>query len=362
MLGSCCIILIVSFRQAGNHVISARSRSNMIRKIKSFKSSPIHTIYIHLPNLVSLNTLSIAMSLPRRNLKDELLYFCHKHPTITDTCKSTLVLLSTPICCCICCCCWVGYCGRGDYCVKGRYRKEKQARMDLVHWRRKAHTLARRNSLSIGTPTTLVAKLRGDKLSDQAACPLFSKLAREIRESIYQSALTESGAIHWGLTRDWHHRFSVPKAWSCLPIIGDPTQSKFPWESWRSGASGTTGCALLRTCRRIYTEAIPILYSKNQFRFNDGISLHAFAATTPTSRLKNIRSLRIDGCEGMGEEDMRAVIRLKCWENLRVMYLVHNWPIEESYDPRAILPEYVAGISRCIDLIRWLCRGEPDRS
>lgn len=222
---------------------------------------------------------------------------------------------------------------------------KKRARMEIVHWRREAYTLKRRNSLSIGAPATLVAKLRRDKLSDQAASPLFSKIPGEIRAIIYVYALTDAGAINWMLVRDWHHRFTVPRAFSCLPTNGDPVEDGFPWERWKYEASGR---ALLRTCRRIYTEAIPILYSKNQFRFEDGISLHAFAAITPTSMLKNIRSLRIDGCSGMRGEDMLAVIRLPCWENLRVIYIAHHWPISDGYDPFEIIATEAETLKNCV--------------
>lgn len=217
--------------------------------------------------------------------------------------------------------------------------------MDIVHWGRKSHALKRRKSLSIGASTTLVAKIQRKHVADQAGCSLFAKIPMEIREMIYQFALTDTGAVDWALKRDWHHRFTVPRANSCLPISGDPAEIEYRCQHAKPGASG---CALLRTCRRIYTEAIPILYSITQFHFDDGDALHAFAAITPTSRLRNIRTLRIDLGTGLGDKTCRAVIRLKCWENLRVMYIANQWPITDEYDPYESIVAEAESLKHCV--------------
>ncbi|KAH7409902.1 hypothetical protein DE146DRAFT_329841 [Phaeosphaeria sp. MPI-PUGE-AT-0046c] len=285
------------------------------------------------------------MSLPRRELRQELRYFAYKHPTIWGTCKATLCVLSTPLCCCICCCCWLGYCGRGDGCKKGTYRNQKRAHMNDVHWRRKAQTLKRRRSLSIGATNTLGSRNRTKKVSDQGACPLFTKLPTEIREMIYQYVLIDTGAFYWRQYRDWEHRFNVVKAYPCLPTSGDPMKIEYEWHLARSGGSG---CAFLRTCRLVYTETIPILYRNTQFRFSDYSSLHAFSAITPTSKLRHIRSLWIDWSAWLGIKNSDAIIRLKCWENLRFMYILIDELFHRSSNSSDLVVGEAEPIGNCV--------------
>ncbi|OAL01017.1 hypothetical protein IQ06DRAFT_293166 [Phaeosphaeriaceae sp. SRC1lsM3a] len=284
------------------------------------------------------------MSLPRRNLKQELEYYAYKHPTIWSTCKATLCILSTPLCCCLCCCCWLGYCdSNGRH--KGPYRRSKGASIDTVHWQRKVHALKRRQSLSIEATTSLIAKIRKKKVSDQETCLLFNKIPPEIREMIYEYALVETGAIQWGLERDWEYQFTVLKAVSCLPTTGDPTNIEYGWEHTKCGSSGG---ALLRTCRRIYTEAISTLYTRTQFRFTDAASLHAFAAITPASRLREIRSLRMDWSSWFSFKDHHAVVRFQCWENLRVVYIADDPFVPGPPDPFQSIVAKMESSTNCV--------------
>jgi hypothetical protein len=51
--------------------------------------------------------------------------------------------------------------------------------------------------------------------------------------------------------------------------------------------------AILRTCRQIYREAVPVLYGQNLFSINDPLQLTKFMANTAPDNLPLLRSLEI---------------------------------------------------------------------
>ncbi|KAF1977028.1 hypothetical protein BU23DRAFT_318114 [Bimuria novae-zelandiae CBS 107.79] len=55
-----------------------------------------------------------------------------------------------------------------------------------------------------------------------------------------------------------------------------------------------TWVSFLQTCRRVYSEAIPFLYSLPTFFFHDTMPFLAFAASLPPSHFKHIRSVTIN--------------------------------------------------------------------
>lgn len=52
--------------------------------------------------------------------------------------------------------------------------------------------------------------------------------------------------------------------------------------------------SLLRTCRRVYSDVIPYLYSKPTFSFQDTLPFLAFVASIPPSHFQHIRSVTIN--------------------------------------------------------------------
>ena len=55
----------------------------------------------------------------------------------------------------------------------------------------------------------------------------------------------------------------------------------------------SSGAAILRTCRQIYTEAVDLLYTTNTFILHDFHTLVTFAKVIPPQRLNAIRNLKV---------------------------------------------------------------------
>lgn len=176
--------------------------------------------------------------------------------------------------------------------IKNRERKHE--RMSAVHFEHRGRAInRRRNSLSIGKPTGRFTRMLRKRTSDQAASPLFSKLPTEIREAIFEAVLVETGAVllaSSGPGYSYFDRFSRIVGLVCDRATEDHID-QIPWGLPRGPDASL---ALLCTCRRIYTEALPILYSRTQFAFRETGDCVAFSQITPKPHLQRIRSLRID--------------------------------------------------------------------
>lgn len=275
-------------------------------------------------------------------LSERIEYHAYEHPTLSHFCKTVLCILSFPICCCLCCGCQLGYFGR-DGCVRGTYERRKKSRMERMHFDRKSQALERRKSLSIGADTPWWNRLRTKQVSNQATSPLFSKLPREIREIIYGYALTGTGAIYWDLARKRGRKFPKLKAYPCLPTSGAPEKIAF---DIRPAKFEGANCAVLRTCRLIYTEALPVLYRSTQFTFSGHASLRAFSKVTPRERLEEIRSIRID-CQDWRNEPFLAGNRFECWKNLRVVYAAYHGDIDFLQNHLELIVEEARSAEGC---------------
>ena len=129
------------------------------------------------------------------SLHDERKYLAYKYPRTAAVCKTLLWVFTCPLCCCFCC-----FCGRLPNMRRRRgcvrvTREEREARngfsMTDIHYQHKERRLKRRQSLSIGCPTSGWRKLRRKTTSDQASCPLFAKLPVEVRERILNDCMNE---------------------------------------------------------------------------------------------------------------------------------------------------------------------------
>ncbi|KAL2005626.1 hypothetical protein VTN00DRAFT_10119 [Thermoascus crustaceus] len=132
---------------------------------------------------------------------------------------------------------------------------------------------ARERSLTIPLPegpqTIVVSKgeEQHQRTEKQLQSSFFAKLPPEIRTKIYTYAL----------------------GGNTYKILKDDTARYVKWI-----AQGRLMLSLPRTCRRIYSETIDLLYSQNTFFFCDYDTILWFASTILPHRLAVIRSLEIE--------------------------------------------------------------------
>ncbi|KAL3458737.1 hypothetical protein BJX64DRAFT_291888 [Aspergillus heterothallicus] len=136
---------------------------------------------------------------------------------------------------------------------------------------------------------------RRQKSFDQSQCPLFSTLPLEIREVIYEYTSYFPEQPHYRKGLDIHiftHQRKL--VWRrCSGIDGSCTVHCY------RGFYGNTPrslnlLAVVLTCRRIYSEAIPILYARNAFKFSNLAAITSFTSTVLPHRLNCIRSLHLE--------------------------------------------------------------------
>ena len=126
-----------------------------------------------------------------------------------------------------------------------------------------------------------------------ASSPLLTKLPLELRQKIYTYALG-SHLVHILLTpsRIAHFCCTCPTFTdfnrACCPSARHlivPKSVPIP--------PSPIAIALLRTCRQIYAEAIPILYSSNTFDIDDLRAFVLLAGNVPSRGLSAIKSLHL---------------------------------------------------------------------
>jgi hypothetical protein len=173
-------------------------------------------------------------------------------------------------------------------------------RMADMHFARQGRKFRRRNSLSIDKPIgKLRQTLKGQrKPSNQHLSPLFAKLPYEIRIEIFKQVLLDTtGAvfIHTIPFTNDYESFHTLRIKACEPDLGTPP-SLDDLDRVGPGVLNMPGLdtVLLRTCRAVYSEALPLLYSQIQFIFRNPRHLIAFSHTIPRAHLEHIRSVRLD--------------------------------------------------------------------
>ncbi|KAF1948685.1 hypothetical protein CC80DRAFT_299207 [Byssothecium circinans] len=292
--------------------------------------------------------------------KEEVQYYSYKYHRYS-TLFGVFWIITCPVTCCLYCYVHPPHislsCKHGSADARVRRRKRD---MSNIHFEHKGRKISRRNSLSIGQPTKPWTKLLSKKVSNQTTSPLF-KLPLEIREMIYEYSLIDDrgGYIEtwdWKDTRFLHlvtsRRTQDRKMLVeclCLDRRGERRSKAF----LRS--------ALLRTCRRIYTEALPILYAKTQFVFFTGRVFNAFSLHTPSSHVQHIRSLRINDactpydlftgpiCSGHFYQPLRA---LQTLTRLRTVYVGVEIILSPYGEPVAQFEEAPAHLERHLQILR----------
>jgi hypothetical protein len=232
------------------------------------------------------------------------MYYAYKHKTALDL----LCIITCPFACCISCplYCYfnppmISPCGNANR----NARKRKRQVMTTVHLEHKGRRINRRKSLSEGTEVGFWKSLSRKPTLHQSNSPLFSTLPAEVRTLIFEFFLAGTGAVfvYHGLGPD--PKFDAVKAVTYdlekATISSEARQrakvqmylvdNYLGNDMWGYSDSKT---ALLRTCRRIYTEARPILYSQTQFVFNNLSIKDQFWNAFPRTHLQHIRSVRFE--------------------------------------------------------------------
>lgn len=186
-----------------------------------------------------------------------------------------------------------------------------------VHQRKREalppETVERERRLSICGDNTFQ-----NEVSEQEKCRLF-KLPLEIREMIYAELLPFERVwiviIEGRLACDWEIvKTPTPPPDPNQYLHVDTSKPDSPAESsisafrrsrqtplrFRLGFAPKTPIwglgilPLLQTCRKVYSEVMPYLYSKPDFAFHDTVPFIIFAASIPPSHFQHIRSVTID--------------------------------------------------------------------
>jgi hypothetical protein len=208
-------------------------------------------------------------------------YYAYKY---SDT-VHLLCCLTCPIACCITCPLWCYLktpyhpCGNG----KAYAMSEKRNYMSNSYFERKGRKTNRRNSLSEGRPVGRWTALFRKPTSRQSKSPLFSQLPYEIRALIFEYALSYTEGVYFSFDTG-RARFKTIKSGPFAPGVAAPSDLS---------ASRRKACSLIRTCRRIYTEALPILYAKSKFVFSEASTFVGFTHIIRKTHLQHVRSVWI---------------------------------------------------------------------
>ncbi|KAH6845924.1 hypothetical protein BKA58DRAFT_395415 [Alternaria rosae] len=107
------------------------------------------------------------------------------------------------------------------------------------------------------------------------------------------------------------------------------------------GIKAASGCntKMLRTCKKMYREAIPLLYSQNTFKFEGYKVLSIFTSTILPQRLASIRNIVIDDTHDLlaslgGIADLgEVVLRYRLRENkYRLIPRLHEFALLEKWE------------------------------
>ena len=219
-------------------------------------------------------------------VKENLQYLAYKYPKTAYL----LTCITCPVACCVTCplWCWLSTPWYIGGTMRRKYGNPKHQNMTNVHFERRGRRTNRRNSLSEGKPVGRWTRLTRKRTSDQSSSSLFSTLPYEIRALIFEYALTGTEAVRIC------HGPRRPR----FPII---MSRPYPFSVTTHPETRTDdgiylarlpAVSLLRSCRRLYTEALPFLYARNEFVFEHVPTFTNFTHIVPKGHLHLIRSLR----------------------------------------------------------------------
>ncbi|KAH6876192.1 hypothetical protein BKA58DRAFT_381199 [Alternaria rosae] len=195
-------------------------------------------------------------------IKDAILYTWHTNSTLRFCCK----LVTCPL---FGLCYWIRYIGPITFhkCPGPPAPPRRQHALANIEYRRRVRRLKKRKrSVSVDRTRGLWRK----NAEDQSQSPFLAKLPAELRLKIYEMVLCEQEEV--GLSYDCY------KYWDC----------------WEVKAASGCNTKMLRTCKKMYREAIPLLYSQNTFKFEGYKVLSIFTSTILPQRLASIRNIVID--------------------------------------------------------------------
>ncbi|KAK7179286.1 uncharacterized protein CC84DRAFT_1161305 [Paraphaeosphaeria sporulosa] len=303
--------------------------------------------------------------------------------------KACLYTLFCPFFCCYCCLmipqAITPKCGNW----RRQKHREKHSKMVILQIEKRERQHKRRNSLT-SEPST-ARKLgnylrRRERWCDQESSTFFSKLPTEIRMHIYALVLNGKDHIYIDQNR-WNERFEIncrlldkhahlfvdldrattkrkedgnldtigkgrPQATDTedlerkesrntetteaadgRPQVHNPSTTKGTQDrNGREPRRTKSLLPLLLTCRRVYAEAIPLLYSGNTFVTCVGHNLHYFPRSIPEVHRDRITSLVIYSPIGSGiswESTERTLLSFKNLKSCRIVIVEEEallWP------------------------------------
>lgn len=162
----------------------------------------------------------------------------------------------------------------------------------------------RQRALTLPLPTPQKAIGAEQHTEDQSQSVLFGRFPLEIREMIYECALTATRIYVFRRTDrrlgsyqrclrhcKLHEPYGV---YSCSSSFKS-SSGAFIAETIQSAE--TSSLSLLTICRRTYSEGIDLLYRKNVFCFQDALTIEYFTRTVLPNRLNLIEDIELDGID-----------------------------------------------------------------
>ncbi|KAL3486291.1 hypothetical protein BJX62DRAFT_242146 [Aspergillus germanicus] len=161
--------------------------------------------------------------------------------------------------------------------------------------------MAPRRKRALTIPLSHPARIlwRRQKTADQSQSILFRKLPLEVRELIYQYTSyfpDRVGSTISGMGLDIHVFSHAGKlVWRrCSGVDGVGCSGHCYRKFYGHTPRSANLLPIVLTCRRIYSEAINILYSHNTFAFRNLSAIASFTSMVLPQRLSCIRSLRLE--------------------------------------------------------------------
>ncbi|KAF2652199.1 hypothetical protein K491DRAFT_695763 [Lophiostoma macrostomum CBS 122681] len=219
------------------------------------------------------------MSHIKESVKDSATWLWYSKPGITLCLK----VVSFPLLCC--CYTYHFWPSRWD---KDRHEKKKRGILSSIAQRRRERAIEnRKRSLSVDEISKWGIRRRREKGQEQSV--LFEKLPPELRLKIYEMVLCDLGRLHVGFSNRRYDDKGLASV-TCLEpdnyhIYHGICQSH---ERKREGRVD-----VLLTCKRMYREAVSILYSSQILDFEGQEEFVIFTRSVPLERLNQVRNIAI---------------------------------------------------------------------
>ncbi|KAF2652198.1 hypothetical protein K491DRAFT_719124 [Lophiostoma macrostomum CBS 122681] len=178
-----------------------------------------------------------------------------------------------------------------------RIARQQQERIEVlsqISQRRRERALRERERSPAadvdGSGLTRTGRGKKRKSREQEQSILFAKLPGELRMKIWEDVLCETGSVHVYLAdhRCPHDVLKLMSATCIQPGENNPRLHDCIFNEERERTLN-----LLLTCKRIYAEAIDILYTSNTFFFSGTDHFQVFSRSVLPHRLEKIRRISI---------------------------------------------------------------------